>query len=258
MAFDFSSLLGMLGGGGGGGGLPKSTMSTHISDMISRGLGTLYGGITTGNWGGTSKERKNQIHDIRTLRRREYQDMVHSLTEAGLNPILAVGATPGHASAYQVAAMSGGGEANRSIPGAVAANKIAEVAGKKAPSEIDKNKATTGLLGVQGENEMYRRAGILQQWDINSETIDSIRQQTKTNAALAQKYRQDAITGGASARQIDAEINALEKFGPGQTSWAGMLRAALARPEVANTAAQAGKFLDMIGGAAQRERGGDY
>jgi len=32
----------------------------------------------------------------RKLRRREYQDMVHSMKAAGLNPILATGATPGH------------------------------------------------------------------------------------------------------------------------------------------------------------------
>jgi len=118
-----------------------------LLDRIGAGMwDSLWGGITSGNWGGTSKERKNQIHDIRTLRRREYQDMVHSLKEAGLNPLLAVGASPGHASASTIpAVVAGGGSLNTPAHSAAsAAHRKAGVAEGKAPSEIDGDKVAAG------------------------------------------------------------------------------------------------------------------
>ena len=93
-----------------------------------------FQGLTTGNWGGTSKERKNLIHDQRFLRRREYQDMVHSLRQAGLNPMLAVGTSPGHSAAQQVQQSQGyGGDGSGGT--AVAANEQARIRGELMPYE---------------------------------------------------------------------------------------------------------------------------
>lgn len=208
------------------------------------GLGVDY---AVGSLGGMpdSKARKNQIHDIRTLRRRQYQDMVHSLTEAGLNPILATGASPGHASATMLPPNLGtGGGGSAGVGSALAANKQADTAAGKAPSEIAKNAAGTGLLQDQAINTQLGRAGLIQNWDRVAADIDATRQTTRTNAALAEKYKQDAITGGANAKEIEAKIHALETYGPSGTSWAGMLRALLGAPQDQSNAKDVGNAIN--------------
>jgi len=200
------------------------------------GLGTQFAGnvldwgfrgLTSGNWGGTSKERKNQIHDIRTLRRKEYQDMVHSLRQAGLNPILAVGASPGHATAQQVQQMpmpSGQGGTGAAYGQALASAKQAQIAESKAPSEIGKNIGATGLMGIEGQNLMLGRAGLLQQYEMNQLEMASKRQGTQTSALLGEVYKQDAIHKGASARAIEQRMREIDQYGlPGQT-WEGLIR----------------------------------
>lgn len=221
--------------------------------MLDRMAGSMWdsmwGGITTGNWGGgTSKERKNQIHDIRTLRRREYQDMVHSLTEAGLNPVLALGASPGHATAQQVHSPTvyQGGIGGAPYASAAAKAREAGVKEDTAPSIIGRNRAQTGMIGVQTENALYDRANIIQQFKLDKATIDQIRQNTKTAAALEALHRQDAITKGASAREIDEKVRQYQNFGlPGQ-SWEGILRQIMTHPGTADSAKKLAETLGLV------------
>lgn len=205
-------LSGFFGTGGAGGAL--------LDRIGGSAWDSLWGGITTGNWGGTSKERKNQIHDIRTLRRREYQDMVHSLTQAGLNPVLAVGASPGHATAQQVQTQlaSHGGLGTAGISSAKAQNRQAGVAEGKAPSEIGLNEGKTGLLGAQEQNAFAQLANIILQPDLTQANIDNIRQGTRTALALEELNKQKAIAAGASARELDKRVEQYDKFGLPGTS----------------------------------------
>lgn len=62
-------------------------------------LGALSKGI---DFGFGAASAKMQYDMTRKLRRREYQDMMHSMKSAGLNPMLAMGATPGHSAAPSV------------------------------------------------------------------------------------------------------------------------------------------------------------
>jgi len=205
-----------------------------LPDFAGAGMNEGIRSLTGGD--ATSKARKNYIHDVRTLRRREYQDMVWSLQKAGLNPVLAVGAQPGHASAQMVnrAPYSGGGSGG--VGTALAANKQADTAAGKAPSEIGLNLASTGLKQETALNTVFDRANILQQYDINSATIDKIRQDTATLKALQAKHTQDAITGGYSAKKIKEETEQIDQFGlPGQT-WEGVLRQGLTDGKVPATA----------------------
>lgn len=209
--------MGGMNWGAWGADLGRGFLDRLGSSMID----SLWGGITSGNWGGTSKERKNQIHDIRTLRRREYQDMVHSLTEAGLNPVLAVGASPGHASAQQVQQYVAGGGSLGSAgqSSASAAHRQAGVSESKAPSEIGLNTGKTGLLGAQEQNAFAQLANILMQPDLTQANIDKIRQDTKTGIALETLYGEQAIKEGASASELRKRVEQYEKFGLPGTSF---------------------------------------
>jgi len=198
----------------------------QLPDFFGKGVDYAIGSL-----GGMpdSKSRKNQIHDIRTLRRREYQDMVHSLKEAGLNPILATGASPGHASAQMLAPNLGSQSSGGNVGSAYAAHRQAGVAEAKAPSEIDSTKTNTA-------NAMIGRAGLLQQYEMNQLEMDSKRQNTETAYLLGEVYKQDAIGKGASAREIEQRMEQIEKFGlPGQSA-AGFMRQLFTDPANQSTA----------------------
>lgn len=72
---------------------------------------------------------------VRHLRRREYQDMIFSMREAGLNPMLASGATPGHSAGAALAP----GAASGDMVGAGVQSAKAVMEGQRNPSAIEKN-----------------------------------------------------------------------------------------------------------------------
>lgn len=136
---------------------------------------------------------------VRELRRSEYQDMVHSLKQAGLNPMLAMGATPGHSAAFMM--QQGNANLGSTLAGlnsADAAGRQAGVAEKKADPEIDKireeARRTKGLI----TNDQWARATM----DAN---IKRTNQETLTSAAQMALFNAKALESGASAKQIAAQ-----------------------------------------------------
>lgn len=68
-----------------------------IGGLIQRGQQWADRGV---GWALYRKQRNDYAQQVRHLRRREYQDMMFSMKAAGLNPILASGAQPGHSAAF--------------------------------------------------------------------------------------------------------------------------------------------------------------
>lgn len=165
----------------------------------------------------TSKARKNAIHDVRTLRRREYQDMVHSLKAAGLNPMLAVGASPGHSAAqvspqtqYHAAGSSGTGSAIAANRSASASNRQAGVAEKKQPNE-------TKLTGAQAEVADLQR---YTQYETTQRLIEERKNITaNTRLALEQSgsARMERILKGAQAQQAGASARQIDQVNAAST-----------------------------------------
>lgn len=83
------------------------------------------------DWATSMMARSRYASQVRHLRRREYQDMMFSMKEAGLNPILAAGGTPGHS-----AAMMAGGNPSAGpgvdVSGAITKGMSAEAAERQA------------------------------------------------------------------------------------------------------------------------------
>jgi len=180
------------------------------------GAGMNYG-IAQHLGSASPKDRKNFITDTRKLRKHEYQDMVYSLRKAGLNPILATGASPGHAAPQSTARASQGGTSGTGVGSALAAHKQANTARTKSKSEI-------GLMEVNRENAHFQRANILQQYDINQATIDNIRENTAQQKALIKLHQHSAEEKASSAKKLDLESRNIERFGPRGFTWEDILR----------------------------------
>lgn len=176
--------------------------------------GLLMGGF---NYALGQKSRSQYAAQVRHLRRREYQDMMFSMRKAGLNPILAGGATPGHAAGMMnqaTAPLSGGG----GTASAMAAHRQAgvgergvRIAELKAPNEI--------------ATEYMRRFGIASEIEQRGSNIDLTKATTaktkaETELALQESGRaaikrllmeRQALKEGASARQLNALSDQIER-----------------------------------------------
>lgn len=190
MAFPWQAI----GAGAIGGGIDKG------GELINAGLTGLM------SFGFANKARNQYASQVRHLRRREYQDMMFSMKQAGLNPILAAGATPGHSAAMvQQAQLQGGGGAG--VASAVAANRQARVGEIKAPAEIGKL-VTARYLDA---------ANIARTYMENAYTAESTRKvMAETKLALEQSgnaamqrllWQREAEKAGMSAKDIEAHIN---------------------------------------------------
>jgi len=175
-----------------------------LPDFAGEGLRSLVGGAT-------SKERKNYITDTRKLRKQEYQDMMYSMRKAGLNPILASGATPGHSAAMTSSSMSHAGSAG--VGSAMAAHRQAGVAEKKSDSEIGLNSAKTEREKTEAVNSLFGRANILQQYDETKARIENINQATYTSAVDARLKEKKGNLTDAETDKIRQEAGFLTETG---------------------------------------------
>lgn len=162
------------------------------------------------------KQRDAYASQVRHLRRREYQDMVFSMKQAGLNPMLATGATPGHSAAMQGTPGSSTGGAG--IGTAFAANRQAKVAERgvkidelKAPNEI----ATEYMRRFDIASQMAQRGANI---DLTSATTaktkaetDLALQQSGTAAIHRALMERQAEREGVTARKLKAEAFQIEK-----------------------------------------------
>lgn len=189
------------------GGMGFLNLLPKLPDFAGAGL----------NYGVWRAQSKNYASQVRHLRRREYQDMVFSMKQAGLNPILAVGATPGHSAA--MAGHGGSGDSGSAGVGtAVAANESARAANRnakvsevKAPSEIANLSMQRSLMAEDIKARVYN----------NEYTAASTaRQRAETNKVLGETsnlmfsralLEEQAKREGFSANKLDAERRRIEQ-----------------------------------------------
>lgn len=125
------------------GGLGWLNMIPQLPDFAGMGL----------NWAIYKGQRNDYAQQVRHLRRREYQDMMFSMKKAGLNPMLASGATPGHSAAFSGHGVSGSPSAG--VGTATAANRAASAAMTQAESDKGKKGAETDYWKQMATNAQY-------------------------------------------------------------------------------------------------------
>lgn len=213
------------------------------------------------NWALGNMANNRYKESVRHLRRREYQDMVFSLKQAGLNPALAYGASPGHASGFAQQVQANAGSAG--IANAMAQLEQAGTAAKVAPSQIGLNEANAALKGEERFNTMLGRAGLLQAYEKDAAWIEQTLQSARTSAAQEELFKAQALREGASKAELEERTSQYNRWGlPGQ-NWEGGIRALIQEfldsgsttgllPGVPNSSKDAQTFESWL-----RERYGD-
>lgn len=147
-------------------------------------------GLTAFSFGLNRIAQQDYAEQVRHLRRREYQDMVYSMTKAGLNPMLATGATPGHATPMSV-----------NVGGAAANPGWANV-----PSEVD--------LRTKSSAKAEAETRVANEEEVNKTHIRSLfkaqeareRSATTVNAATAAKEAALAEQASAQTDLLRAQL----------------------------------------------------
>jgi len=163
---------------------------------ILGGLGTsLFGKAVDFGFGAASNAMYEQ--QVRELRRTAYQDMMHSMKAAGLNPVLAAGASPGGASAAQIAT----GMTD-------AAGAIANVSTAKAAQEQAQTTKETRLEQV---NKLkWEQDRLMEEVANRHRTNENIEADTKYKQALEMKALKEAGLLDVTARDVGARADATE------------------------------------------------
>lgn len=156
-------------------------------------------------WALGNKSANRYASKVRHLRRREYQDMVFSMKQAGLNPMLATGATPGHSAAQMVGVSApdiAGGAAKLSQ--ATSTAKDVKRKADTAPYERNLLKDQSDLLQTQNVNAVLTGENI-------SANTAKVAEETVESRTRQDLNKQTAIREGASAKEIEAREAAIRK-----------------------------------------------
>lgn len=190
---------------------------------------------------------KRGEESARRLRRREHADMVFSLKRAGLNPILAAGASPGHSSAAVVRNTAGGGSAG--VGNAMIGQQQANTAATVAEAGVKKTETETA-------NALYDRALKIAEYDQLKANTDNTKQGIQESAARTVLAQAQAEREGFSAKQIEAKtreiiagIPAAEAVGQYGDVPGALVGAARAAKDVKNWASD--RFNEGTGKAAR-------
>lgn len=219
------------------------------------------------NWALANKAADQQKSAIRHLRRREYKDMVFSLKQAGLNPILATGATPGHSAAAMVQpqSISMANDATRAASSALEADRQGTVI-KKMGAEASAAEAS----GFKTDWERNREQAIFPyQLDqikyLNFNTAantDKLIQETDESIARTQAHWAEVAKTGVSAKEIAALTRAHELENVGRENTAEFRKTGFGRfmQNTGTTLGDIGKLVGpavgFAGGVAASRRGG--
>lgn len=177
-----------------------------IGALIQRGQQWADKGV---GWAIYNKQRNQYASQVRHLRRREYQDMMFSMKQAGLNPILAAGATPGHSAAYmgrgidEGSGAPDGAQAVNQGMSAMAAKSQADTAEATGQTTRDLNKE----LAAKAVEEAGAQAAARRKYE---QDVQESKQRTLREAAQTALAEQEAIRAGASAKELDARRRQIE------------------------------------------------
>jgi len=163
---------------------------------ILGGLGTsLFGKAVDFGFGAASNAMYEK--QVRELRRTAYQDMMHSMKAAGLNPVLAAGASPGGASAAQIATgMTDAAGAIANVSTAKAAQEQAQTTEETRPEQITKLK--------------WEQDRLMEEVSNRHRTNENIEADTKYKQALEMKALKEAGLLDVTARDVGARADATE------------------------------------------------
>jgi len=177
--------------------------------LIQRGQQWADRGI---DWAIYKKQRGDYASQVRHLRRREYQDMMFSMKQAGLNPILASGAQPGHSAAFSGA--GGIGKGNQLIDVANNAESPQRIATGKGKEIRD---IAGGRLADQQSGLALDQRGLTKaNTAFTIQSIEKLRDEqqllrAQRIQALSNAGSLDANAKEALARTRNAELDSAEK-----------------------------------------------
>jgi len=200
-------------------------------DVLSKGLDLGFGAASSAI----------QLKMQRKLRRTAYQDTMHSMRKAGLNPILAAGATPMGGTITAPNIGTGTDLSSNAIEAAKAGPEIGEIQSRtgKQSAETESKKAEKRMTELQMENALYERANMVKSWEKMQAEIESIAAgtdltRTDVNMRAVQALLWKAQTGlansnasraraeiphiGAAIDKIMAEIPGIERAGRGRVA----------------------------------------
>lgn len=163
------------------------------------------------NYGMYRMQRDDYASQVRHLRRREYQDMMFSMKAAGLNPILAAGAAPGHSAAYMGHGVADGGGVD--LAGAISAGMKAEAAQRQAGAAERGVKVKEVMTPYEVGNKMVERYYMAAQMGLTDATTAKTRAETElalqesgTAAIKRHLMMRQAEQAGISAKELEGKV----------------------------------------------------